>query len=253
MRDFNPNGEIVGRPTQAVNEQSLVQKYPIGMKYESWGKIWRYCRAYEAITPGKRGCPNMAPASWTAGVMSMGSDSTTVTGTVGDNRVLIFTGGDYDIAHAIDFFQGGILCIYPAAGVAIHQYRIIGSDLSFTADTYMYIYIDPPLAVTEVSTPCDVMSNPYNNVGAPASVGTGRSVVCVPEILVTSGYFFWGQTKGPCWVTPNAEWTTAATREAEWHTDGTIKAAAGVALQRAGYILHGNAADADAYLMLMLE
>ena len=42
MRDFNVNGEIVGRPYQAVNEQSLTQKYPIGMKYESWGKIWRY-------------------------------------------------------------------------------------------------------------------------------------------------------------------------------------------------------------------
>jgi hypothetical protein len=253
MRDWNSDGIIVGRPLQNVNEQSETQKYPIGMIYEAFGKRWRYCRAYEAITPGKRGCPNMAPSSWTAGVMSMGSDSTTVTGTKGDSKVLIFTGGDYDLPHAVDYFQGGILTVFPAAGIAIHQYRIIGNDLSFTSDTYMWIYIDPPLAATEASTPCDVMSSPYKNVGAPASVGTGRSVVVVPEILVTSGYFFWGQTRGPCWVTPNAEWKTASTREAEWHTNGTIKAAAGVALQRAGYQLHDTASDEDAYIMLMLE
>ena len=253
MREFNTDGMIIGRPNQAVNEESATQKYPIGTIYEAFGKRWRYSRAAAALTPGKRGCPNMAPASWTAGVMSMGSDSTTVTGTAGDREVIIFTGADYDIAHAIDYFQDGILCVFPAAGIAIHQYRIIGNDLSYTSDTYMKVFIDPPLAATEVSTPCDVMSSPYKNVGAPSSVGTGYSVVVVPEILVTSAYYFWGQTRGPCWVTPNAEWTTASTREAEWHTNGTIKAAAGVALQRAGYILHCNAADADAYLMLMLE
>lgn len=253
MRDFNTDGVIVGRPYQAVNEESATQKYPVGTIYESYGKRWRYCLAAATITPGKRGCPNLAPASWTAGAMSMGSDSTTVTGIIGDRKVLIFTGGDYDEPHGVDYFQGGILNVFPAAGIAIHQYRIIGNDASFTSDTYMWVYIDPPLIANETSTPCDVMCSPYKNVGAPASVGTAYSVVCVPEILVTSGYYFWGQTKGPCWVTPNAEWTTASTREAEWHTNGTIKAAAGVALQRAGYIIYCNSADADAYIMLQLE
>jgi len=70
---------------------------------------------------------------------------------------------------------------------------------------------------------------------------------------VTSGYYFWGQTRGPAWVTPNAGWNTAATRECEWHTNGTIKAATGVALQRAGYLLVNNTDADDAHIMLMLE
>lgn len=253
MRDFNPEGMIYGRPAQAVNEQSLTQKYPIGTIYEAWGKRWRYCKAVETITPGKRGCPNMAVATWTAGQFSMGSDQTTITGTIGSSEVIIFTGADYDLAHAIDLFQGGQITVFPAAGVAIHEYRIVGNDLSYTSDTYMKVYIDPPLAATEASTPCDLIPSPYARVGAPASVGTGRSVVVVPEILVTDTYYFWGQTRGPCWVTPNAGWTTASTRVCEFHTDGTIKAGAGVALQHAGYLLQANAADDDSHIMLMLE
>jgi len=253
MRDWNSDGIIVGRPLQAINEQSAHQHYPIGMIYEAFGKRWRYFHAVEAITPGKRGCPNMAVSPWTAGQFSMGSDQTTITGTLGDSKVLIFTGADYDLAHAVDIFQGGQITVFPAAGIAIHEYRIIGNDISFTSDTYMWVYIDPPLAATEVSTPCDVIPSPYARVGAPGSVGTGRSVVVVPEILVTDTYYAWGQTRGPCWVTPNAVWITAATREAEWHTNGTIKAAAGVALQRAGYLLQDNATDDNAHIMLQLE
>ena len=44
--------------------------------------------------------------------MQMGSDSTTITGIVGDTKVLIFTGGDYDEAHAVDYFQGGFVTLF---------------------------------------------------------------------------------------------------------------------------------------------
>ena len=251
MREFDKEGTVVGVPYQSIFEESLTAKYPIGTLYEKFGARYRYCKAYEAITIPHRGCPAMQPASWTAGVMSMGSDSTTVTGIADDTKVLIFTGADYDIAHAVDYFQGGMLCIFTAT--EIQQHRIIGNDASFTSNTYMYIYIEPGLYVARAGIACDIMSSPYAFVGTSGSVGTGKTVVVVPQITVQSGYYFWGQTKGPCFVTPNAEWTTAATREAEFHTDGTIKAGAGVALQHAGFVIYDNAADADSYVMLMLE
>jgi len=254
MRDFNSNGEIVGRPFQAVNEQSLTQKYPIGIKYESYGKIWRYCRAAATISPGKRGCPNLATSAWTGTDDSygIGSDGATVTGIAGSNYVDVTHRAH---AHTIDEFQGGIMNVYPAAplDVNIYQFRVIGNDADDAATLVLRAYLDPPLPVALTAVPVDLNPSPYMNVGAPASVGTGFSVVVIPEITVTSGYFFWGQTHGPCWVTPNAGWTTVSVRECEFHTNGTIKAAAGVALQRAGYLLHGNAADDDACIMLMLE
>ena len=251
MREFDKEGTVVGVPYQGIMEESATAKYPIGTLYETFGKRFRYCKAYEAITHPHRGSYAAQPASWTAGVMSMGSDSTTVTGIAGDTQVTIFTGADYDIAHAVDYFQGGMLTLF--TGTTVEQHRIIGNDVSHTSNTYFEAYIEPGLRIARDGVACDVMSSPYAFVGASGSVGTGYSVVCVPQIAVTSTYYFWGQTKGPCFVTPSVEWTTASTREAEWHTDGTIKAGLGVALQRAGFVIYANAADADSYVMLMLE
>ena len=253
MREFNCDGIIVGRPDQSVHEQSATQKYPIGTIYESFGKRWRYCRAAAAITPARRGCPNLAQNPWDAGGYSFGSDGCTATGVSGENYLDVTLSADYDIERTVDCFQDGIISLFDAAGINIWQYRIIGNDLSHTSNTIVRLYIDPPLISDMTAVPCDGVPSPYMNVGDGESVGTGASVVCVNELIVSSGYYFWGQTKGPAWVTPNAGWNTASTREAEWHTNGTIKAAAGVALQRAGYLLQENSDADDALIMLMLE
>jgi hypothetical protein len=253
MRDFNPNGEIVGRPTQAVNEESLTQKYPIGTKYESWGKIWRYCQAAATITLGKRGCPNLADAPWTGSnaTYGLGSDDTTITGTQGSYFVDVTQGHAH--LHTLDEFQGGMLTLYPAAGIAIHQYRIIGNDAGSTTSLFR-LYIDPPLLVDETTTPCDISPSPYKNVGNSPSVGVNLSVVCVPEILVTTAYYFWGQTHGPCYVpAATGDWTTGASRNVVWHTNGCVKIDAADALQNAGYLLQGTGTNGDTHIMLLLE
>jgi hypothetical protein len=254
MREFDKEGTVVGVPYQGIMEESSTAKYPIGTLYETFGKRFRYCKAYEAITHPHRGGYAAQAASWTAGTMSMGSDSTTVTGIAGDTKVSIYTGTDYDLAHAVDYFQGGMLCLFTAT--EIQQHRIIGNDASYTgtlANDTFNAYIEPGLLVARTSVACDIMSSPYAFVGDSGSVGTGASVVCVPQIAVTSTYYFWGQTKGPCFVTPDIEWTTASTRMAEFNADGTIGASTGVALQNAGFVIYDNAADADSYVMLMLE
>jgi hypothetical protein len=252
MREFDKEGTVVGVPYQSIFEESSTAKYPIGTLYEYFGARYRYCKAYEAIPYGHRGCPAMQSGSWAASlVMNMGSDETSVTGIVGDTKVFIATGASYDDAHAKDYFQGGFMTLF--TGSVIEQYRIIGNDASFNSDLSMYIYINPALPTARTTVACDVMSSPYAFIGSSASVGTGNSVVVVPQIPVTSTYYFWGQTKGPCFITPNAEWTTAATREAEFHTDGTIKAGAGVAIQHAGFVIFDNSASADSYVMLKLE
>ncbi len=253
MREFNCDGIIVGRPYQSVHEYSATQKYPVGMVYEPFGHRWRYCRAAAEITPARRGCPNLTQNPWTAGGYSFGADGCTVTGVAGSNSVILTQSGDYDIERTLDCFQDGILTLFPASGIPIWQYRIIGNDLSYTSNTLVKLYIDPPLVEAAVAVPCDGMPSPYMNVGDGESVGTQLSVVVVNELIVTNGYYFWGQTRGPAWVTPNAGFNTAATRECEWHTNGTIKAAAGVALQRAGYILVNNTDSDDAHIMLQLE
>jgi hypothetical protein len=253
MREFNCDGVIVGRPDQTVHEESATQKYPIGTIYSAFGKEWAYCRAAATITPARRGCPSLTQNPWTAGGYSFGSDECTATGVAGENYFDVTQGAAYDIERTVDCFQDGIISLFPASGIPIWQYRIIGNDLSHTSNTIVRIYVDPPIIEAMAAVPCDGMPSPYMNVGDGESVGTQLSVVCVNEHIVTSGYYFWGQVRGPAWVTPNAGFNTTATRECEWHTNGTIKAAAGVALQRAGYILVNNTDADDAHIMLMLR
>lgn len=260
MRDFNSDGVLVGRPSQTVLQQSATQKYPIGTIYETFGRRYRYCRAAAAITPARRGCPALIYDTWKASTATtepqFGSDGSTATGYSGDSEVIISFAGDYDTLRPVDCMADGLLTLFDAAGIKIHEHRIIGNDISYTssnANDRVKLYIDPPLCEDVTAVPADGLPSPYNFVGDGESVGTMTSVIVVNPIIVTSGYYFWGQTRGPAWVTPNAGWQTAATREAEWHTNGTIKAAAGVALQRAGYLLAECTDSDDAHIYLMLE
>lgn len=260
MREFNCDGTVVGRPAQGILEQSATQKYPIGTVYEAFGRRYRYCRAAAAITPARRGCPALIYDTWLASTATtkpqFGSDASAGTGLAGDDFLVVTFGIDYDTLRPVDCLQDGLLTIFDAAGLILDEHRIIGNDASYLvsgADDTIKVYIDPPLARDYTAVPVDGLPSPYNYCGDGGSVGTMTSVICVNPIIVSSGYYFWGQTRGPAWVTPNAGWQTAATREAEWHTDGTIKAAAGVALQRAGYLLAECTDSDDAHIMLMLE
>lgn len=260
MRDFNCEGVLVGRPSQTILEQSATQKYPIGMIYETFGRRYRYCRAAAAITPARRGCPTLIYDTWKASTATtepqFGSDGATATGLAGESEVVITLAADYDTLRPVDCMADGLLSLFDAAGIKIHEHRIIGNDLSYTAtlaNDRVKLYVDPPLVEDITAVPADGLPSPYNFVGDGESVGVQASVIVVNPIIVTSGYYFWGQTRGPSWVTPNAGFNTASTRECEWHTNGTILAAAGVALQRAGYLLAENTDSDDAHIYLMLE
>jgi len=255
MRDFNVDGELVGRPYQTVLEESLVQKYPIGMKYESWGKRWRYCRANEGITVSHRGAVNLATAPWTGtdtgfSIGSGGGGAGTITGAAGASKVLIASNQH---VRTLDEFQGGIINAYPAATPnSIWEFRVIGNDLNHdgAAALVFWAYIDPPLPVAMAAVPMDMQPSPYMNTGMGGTTGT--SVVCIPGLVITTGYFYWGQTKGPCFVSGNLS-TTANVRQVGVNTAGGSIEHATVGKQSIGYIMALNTSDDDSIVMLMLE
>jgi len=262
MREFNCDGIIVGRPDQTIHEASTTQKYPIGTIFEAFGKRYRYCRASAAIGVPRRGCPTLIHNPWLNSTATtapqFGSDQATATGVIGENELIITLGANYDTVRPIDVLQDGIITLFYATG-EILQYRIIGNDLSYAVtlpDDRVKLYIDPPLSIATAAVPCDCLPSPYNFVIASDSGTTQTSVICVPEIIVASGSFFWGQTRGPAWVTPNAGWNTANYRMCRWHTNGTILPAldnTALAYQLAGYLLAESADADDAHIMLLLE
>lgn len=253
MRDFNVNGEIVGRPYQAVNEQSLIQKYPIGMKYENWGKIWRYSHAVAAIAVAKRCAFNLATSPWTGAddsysIGSGGGGAGTITGAAGDNKVLIVTAAHL---HTLDEFQGGILNAFPAdTSNQVWQFRVIGNDLGYDT-THFWAYIDPPLPIAMATVPIDMQPSPYMNCADDGTTST--TVVCVPELIITSGYYFWGQTRGPCYVSGYGDTTVNQRTIGASIPGGGSMAYATIGKQCIGWIIAANASDDDSTIMLMLE
>lgn len=269
MRDQSYDGNIYGgRPTQSVHEQSEIQRYPLGTLYEAFGKKWRYCKAFNGnITPAHRGCPSANEVPWSAawaavgaGGEGFGAGATTATGFKGEDWFILALGAKDDVARVVDQLQGGLITLYRPAprDNEIFQFRIIGNDAPYQttlANDTMKIYVDPPLLEDYVAVPCDGNQSPYRGIMPPVTMGTSRSILVVPEIIVTSHYYFWGQTRGPCFVTPSVGWSGANTRECRFHTNGTILGVAegDVGYQRAGYLLYDNVNTDDAHIMLMLE
>lgn len=256
MRDFNCNGEIVGRPAQATNVQSLTQKYPIGMKYETWGKTYRYCRANAAIAVAHRCAFNLATSPWTGAddgfsIGSGGGGAGTITGSAGDVKVLIASATH---ARTLDEFQGGILNAFPTATPnQVWQFRVIGNDLNSDPTTSLLFnaYIDPPLPIDMAAVPIDMLPSPYMNCADDGT--TSLTVVCVPDLIITSGYFFWGQTRGPCYVSGYGATTVNQRTISANIPGGGSEAYATIGKQCIGWLIPGNAADDDSTIMLMLE
>ena len=270
LTDFNQDGKLIGKPKAGVcgiYDATEKQYFPIGTTLELHGRVWKYCRAAEEITLPHRGSPNLVYYPWVAtSLYSMKGQETNerhVTD-AGEKKMTVEFIDAYPVdaspyaATKKNFFAGGYANIFFDSSL-IATMRITGSDVPVTdADTGtnsdMVIYFDDPLPTEIVAAShVDVYPSPYMCVGASGSGNGWSSFVVVPPIAVTADYFFWGQVKGPCWVTPTAGVTSTLLRDLCFHTDGTVQAMTDAApsRQRAGYIIYkGDNSQDDATIML---
>ena len=265
MSDINQSGKMEGklRDDFDVFHPTEKQLYPIGFKMELHDRVWKYCRASEAITLPHRGSPNLVEYPWitTTSLYSLKGVVTNGVSVGAAGRKSIVVEFD-DFSHDTtpyaptykNFFAGGYCNIYYSSAL-IGCHRITGSEPCETSATaaneYITLYFDEPLPTAiDASCTMDVYPSPYMCCGNSNS-GTGwSSFVAIPPCAVTADYFFWGQTKGPCWVTPNVGITATGVRDMCFHTNGTIKLPV-AGLQRAGYIMYkGDNTQDDAMIML---
>ncbi len=263
LPDFNGDGVLVGRPTQDIHEESAVQNYPVGTIHERHGRRFRYCKAYEAITVTNRGCPNMVQYPWIATSVRSAKFVSCNSFLAGDKRIVLTVDDVVEdspyAALTKNFFAGGYINAFFDSN-AIQTLRVSGNEVGTVnadsaANTDIILYLDEPFA-KDYAAGCtvDLYASPYIAIGASGSATAYSSFVVVPHLAVTSGYWFWGQTRGPCWVTPNAGITTANVRDVYFHSNGTVKVNSGDGLQRAGYILYkGDGSQDDSTIMLQLE
>ena len=254
MRDFNVDGVVVGRPYQEVHEQSATQESPIGSIHERHGRRWRYCKAgASTFLFAHRGHPNMNIIPGDTGGSTYGVEGNLYEAAIaGADNVLVTT----TTAFTLDFFTGGLFVVFSTGlNPDLFCLRVSGNDVG--NGTYVKVYLDErlPVAVT-VAFGVNLHPSPYGNIGTSQQAAGGAQVVCVPSIKATANYYFWGQTKGPCWVTPTT-WSGNAGHLYVFNgSDGCLipDTGANPSLQLAGHVLARNVTDyGDGIIQLMLE
>jgi len=225
---------------------SATQQYALGTPLQIDDRVYRYCRAGSALTRFVAGCND---DQW--GLTNEAADATSA---VGSTSVTIA-----ETTATVDSLVGSWLTIFTSP---LQVRRIVANAAS--DGTSVVCTIDTPLeaTVTTASTWITDYYNIYYDVTAPPS--TSGSVdyitfVAVPVCTVTSGYYFWGQTWGPCYGVAGATvpGSAANQREVYFSTAGNVwdygDSAAGTGAQCAGYLLPRTGSGAgDQFYFLQL-
>jgi hypothetical protein len=229
---------------QGILEQSAVQKYPIGFRHADGDRVFHYSKAGGDLTAMKAGHQGHVAFE-------------------GNTRAVVYAAGTYEVAildgdasHGVDYYKNGYIWIMDLVTGIFRMHKIKSS----TASNSTYVTLTLYEALThEVGASTWTTAWPciYSNVLPDAS--TKMSNVCVPLIPVTSSYYFWGQTWGPCFgtafnVVPGLNDNQ---REVYFNIDGALMAGDDLSLdttvrQRAGFILTNTTPGGDQFYMLQL-
>uniref|UniRef100_A0A6M3J3R8 Uncharacterized protein n=1 Tax=viral metagenome TaxID=1070528 RepID=A0A6M3J3R8_9ZZZZ len=246
MSEFNFTGFISFEAAYAAPTATATAK--IGeLREDEMGGRWRYCKAGAAITNPLLGLGCYAqPADNTPSATAIGSMTLIVT----------------DATCTADQYANGTILIGAAAAYRrfYHVRSNTASDGTYTTLT-LYHPIRYAIAGTEWAT---IVPSPYSDVRH-ISAGAGlMSVVCMALQTVTSGYYFWGKTRGPAYGIVSSTVPGAASNDRAivfQGTDGALIMAdeawnAGNSQQYAGYLLPRTGSTyggGDQTFMLQLE
>jgi len=236
--------------------QSSLQEFPIGAQFKRNGRMHRYCCAGETIAIGHQGFLKVSRTICPGGTGGGGSEAALYQdAALGDTDIYIGDTTD----RAKDYYEDGFLVVMNDTTGHLDYYRIIGNDVATTLD-YVKIKIAPPglkAAHTTTSGTVGAYRSPWIDVRSKLTAANQSwfSAVGMAPFPITTGYFFWLQTAGPCWGTGASTWPgqTAHYRDVYANTDGSlIGYTAGY--QKVGYLLSGTQADyGDVFFMMQLD
>lgn len=223
------------------------------VREDAMGGRWRYCKAGAEITNPLMG----------AGCYNQPDDCGVSATAVGSYTLDVSSLGTTTGAVAKDLFANATIIIGAAA--ANRRFYHIRSNTASTTDaaTTLTLYHPIRYAITG-SEWATIVPSPYSDVRPLTAAGNYMSVVCFPLQVVTSGYYFWGKTRGPIFGVVHSTKPGAAVSDRAVVFKGTSGAlmmadevwGAGTSEQYAGYLIPrtaGGYGDGDQTIMLQLE
>jgi len=180
------------------------------------GRVFRYCKSSGECYTGQGACFQDA-------VPAVGIDYVLLTENAAKGAKSVKTTATID--HTEDDLRGGhaLLKATDTSTNAALQMRLITGNTAASAGGEITVYLDAGLtaALTTLSyivaMPC-----PYGNIKLDNALAT--SVACLPITHVSgSGYYFWGQTWGLCWIAPQTDLGQAdSKRQLVFRHDGSV-------------------------------
>jgi hypothetical protein len=261
--------QVAGGQRQDIHEESETQNYTIGARLVIDDRVFRYCRAKVAVVALKGCCADLMPRE---------GEGDAVVYAVGDKVITIPMneyGKDYTAEKVAGYWDEGYVWIQTSP---MQMYRIKSSAVATAVgrittleggyvDLTLYEGLKTRMTASMWNT---AWANPYNNLIPPA--GGKVSIAAVALRSVTEGYYFWGQTWGPCFGVLNgsAMGRTANDRMVYFASDGSVQAGVTVTWsdskahnQQAGFLItntqawtnSGNNPEAggDQFYMLQLS
>lgn len=242
---------LPGRPKQDPFVQSVTQNYKIGSRLRTPGGLtWHYCQ---------NGPNNIVAPYWDRGMCSLVDKETfdTPTGLVstapaGSYTVVI---PDTNTDHGADYWANGkaeFWGTYPACA----QHRKIKSSTPSDGSSVTLTLYHPLTVTLAADTGVEICRSVYASVDQPTLAASPlfKSIACVPHMLLTANYYFWGLTWGECTIAVTSDLGLVGGQRLITFNpaDGTIRPyVAGE--QIAGYLVPDTAGGAETIIMLQLD
>lgn len=209
--------------------EDATQMYPIGTKFIDDDCVWRYMHAGNECTRGRLVQSYNAYSSGTTRERAL----IAVAGAVGDTTVTCTAQGTVTAS----MFAGGYI-IVTSTGKLV--YRIEDNTAAAAGDTFTCKLAHPLRNTIGTGDYLQCVRGKYADVrylsGSPEA-GMG-SAVGAAHWTVTSGYYFWGQTWGPCSITGTDNvGASLSERGLVMGTDGAVKCEYTAGLQYIGYLI----------------
>ena len=221
--------DFTGDDNLGLSTSDTVQRYVAGTRHLAWdGSIYKYGKASALLTSYQVG------AKFTDSAADVTYESLPGGESAGGKTLTITQGGITE-----DLYQGGLLILFYSGTGDGTTFMIQGNDDTSGTTTRVYLDRVLPAAVTS-SHSLELYPNPYMAIAQNST--TGESVVGPPMALIAASSVGWFKTRGPAFLSAQANVGVAYTQAAYWRHDGSVDVgtSAGSAFvtdQYAGYSL----------------
>jgi hypothetical protein len=232
--DFTSVGKL------GIYAVETVQRCAVGARYMTAdGRVYRYGKATTGGVDAYHGCMSLAD-DVLAEVLDV--DSPSAAAAIGTIETYITETGFTE-----DELQGAYIFVYATTGGQFR--RVTHNDVYLTSKTR--IEVDAPWDQTIAGTEyTEMFENPWSLC---TKTATGKAcVIAIPACSADSGDYFWGQTWGPCVVSPGETIAPSGDiRQCVFGSNGALFLETTHSdYQTAGFVLNYNSDDGP---LLMLQ